>query len=801
MCGIGEDQIQRRLLSVTGLTFDKALKIAQAMEAASKDVRELQTQLSESSSASNQDVHKIAAARSETRRERRRACYRCGSEQHMSNDCRFISAKCHMCGKAGHIQKMCKSRFSLDVSLDKKGEKQQTRKWGKTQRTHHVSGREGSESEEEDVFVMKSIGDTVIPKVAPLTMTLTVNDKKTKFEVDTGCGVTVMNEADFQKLWSGKIRPELADGSIKLRTYTGQKVEILGTVTITVKHKKTRKDLSLVVVPGTAPNLLGRGWIKELGLEWSSINHLMGAKAQTLQDVLTQNEEVFKEELGKLRGPPAKLYVDKEAAPRFFKPRPVPYAMRAKVEAELDRLRREDVIEPVKYSEWAAPLVPVLKPDNTVRLCGDYKLTVNRVSKLEQYPIPRIEDLFANLSGGEKFSKLDMSHAYHQIALDEESKKFVTVNTHKGLFTYKVLPFGVSSSPAIFQRTIEGVLQGIPHVAIFLDDILLTGRNDREHLHTLKVVLQRLQDAGLRLKRSKCTFMASEVVFLGHKVDSMGLHPISDKVRAIENAPPPSNVTELEVYLGLLNYYNKFLPNLSTVLAPVHKLMCKDTEWRWRAEQQAAFEESKRLLQSAEVLVHYDPTKEIILSCDASPYGVGAVLSHKMPNGAERPIRFMSRTLSKAERNYSQLDKKGLAVIFGVQRFHKYIYGRRFTIVTDHKPLLSLFNELKAVPQMASPRIQRWAVTLRAYEYEIHYRPGKDHGNADALSRLPLPEVQKAEGPEERVLMLENSDITLVSADQVRSWTNRDAVLARVREMVQKGWPQEMEGGVQAIQC
>ena len=175
---------------------------------------------------------------------------------------------------------------------------------------------------------------------------------------------------------------------------------------------------------------------------------------------------------------------------------------------QLDRLRREDVIEPVKYSEWAAPLVPVLKPDNTVRLCGDYKLTVNRVSKLEQYPIPRIEDLFANLSGGEKFSKLDMSHAYHPIALDEESKKFVTVNTHKGLFTYKVLPFGVSSSPAIFQRTIEGVLQGIPHVAIFLDDILLTGRNDREHLHTLKVVLQRLQDAGLRLKRSKL-FMAN----------------------------------------------------------------------------------------------------------------------------------------------------------------------------------------------------------------------------------------------------------------------------------------------------
>ena len=294
---------------------------------------------------------------------------------------------------------------------------------------------------------------------------------------------------------------------------------------VKVQHKKSVKNLPVVVVPGTGPSLVGRNWIKKLGLQWRPESQIHHVREETLEEVLGEYEEVFKEELGKCKGPPAKLYVDKEATPRFFKARPVPYAMRGRVEAELDRLLAQEIIEPVKYAEWAAPVVPVLKPDDSVRLCGDYKLTVNRVSKLEQYPIPRIEDLFANLSGGQKFTKLDLSHAYHQIPLDEEAKTCVTINTHKGLFTYKVLPFGVSSSPAIFQRTMEGLLQGIPRVAIFLDDILLTGKDDEEHLQTLVLVLKRLQEAGLRLKRTKCSFMSEEVMFLGHKVDATGLHP------------------------------------------------------------------------------------------------------------------------------------------------------------------------------------------------------------------------------------------------------------------------------------
>ena len=234
-----------------------------------------------------------------------------------------------------------------------------------------------------------------------------------------------------------------------------------------------------------------------------------------------------------------------EAAPRFFKPRSVPYAMKGKVEEELERLQKLGIIEPVQFSRWAAPIVPVLKEDKTAWICRDYKLTVNQVSKLEEYPLPRIEDLFATLSGGKLFTKLDMSQAYQQLLLDEESKEYVTINTHKGLFKYNRLVFGVASSPAIFQRTMDTLLQGIPHVAVYLDDILITGATEAEHLANLEQVLWRLSEAGLRLKRRKCVLLASSVTYLGHRISAEGLRPMEDKVRAIKEAPSPKCVAEL----------------------------------------------------------------------------------------------------------------------------------------------------------------------------------------------------------------------------------------------------------------
>lgn len=193
--------------------------------------------------------------------------------------------------------------------------------------------------------------------------------------------------------------------------------------------------------------------------------------------------------------------------------------------------------------------------------------------------------------------------------------------------------------------------------------------------------------------------------------------------------------------------------------------------------------------------MHYDTKKKVILACDASPYGVGAVLSHRMPDGTKRPVGFVSWTRTAAGRNYSQLDTEGLAAIFGVKKFHNYLYGRKFTITADHKPLFSLFSEAKIVPQMVSPRVQRWVVTLGAYDYVMVYKAGKDHGNADTLSRLPVPSKEEEEVDPEgggRVMMLHHLEAPLITDRQVERWTSRDLVLARVREYVGRGWPKEV---------
>ena len=256
----------------------------------------------------------------------------------------------------------------------------------------------------------------------------------------------------------------------------------------------------------------------------------------------------------------------------------------------------------------------------------------------------------------------------------------------------------------------ETLLRGLDGTSVYIDDILVSGSTIEQHLKNLDAVLERLENAGLRLNLEKCTFLKPKLEHLGHVLDESGRHPTEEKVKAIKEAPTPKNVTELRSFLGLITYYSKFLPNMSSKLAPLYALLRKSKTWSWSTKEDAAFQVAKDALQTDSLLVHFDPAKPLILACDASQYGIGAVLSHKMDDGHERPIAYVSRTLNPAEKRYSQLDKEALAIVSGVKKFHNYLYGRHFTIESDHQPLAYLFHEGKGIPQMASARIQRTGV-------------------------------------------------------------------------------------------
>ena len=387
----------------------------------------------------------------------------------------------------------------------------------------------------------------------PLVVDVRINEIDIPMELDTGASVSLMSEANFQPLREkGAV---VVKTKARLSTYTGEAITVAGTADVQVEYQGHSVVLPLIITRGEGPTLLGRNWLSVLKLDWPKIFAVRSQPERTLQHVLDQYADVFQDKLGCLKGVKAQIHADADATPVFHRARSVPFALRTKVEKELDRLLAEGIIQPVQFSDWAAPIVPVIKGDGSVRICGDYKVTINKIARIYKYPIPRIDDLFASLSGGKKFSKLDLSHAYQQLELQEESRQYVTINTHKGLFTYNRLPFGVSSAPSIFQRVMETVLQGIDGVCVYIDDILVTGATDDQHLDHLAEVLKRLQEAGLKLKKDKCAYLLPEVEYLGHTISAEGLKTSESKVSGIVKAPTPKNVSELRSFLGLVNYY------------------------------------------------------------------------------------------------------------------------------------------------------------------------------------------------------------------------------------------------------
>uniref|UniRef100_A0A5S6QIU9 Reverse transcriptase domain-containing protein n=1 Tax=Trichuris muris TaxID=70415 RepID=A0A5S6QIU9_TRIMR len=304
--------------------------------------------------------------------------------------------------------------------------------------------------------------------------------------------------------------------------------------------------------------------------------------------------------------------------------------------------------------------------------------------------------------------------------LDEDSKGLMVVNTPFGLFQYQRLPFGVASAPAIFQQFMTQLISDVPGCAAYSDGIIVTGRNVAEHAQNLRTLFGRLKAAGLRCKIEKCTFFSPSVEYVGHVIRAKGIRPSVRGVEAIKQLPRPKNIQELQAFIGKVNYYGNVLADFADDCAVLNRLRRKNVPFVWAAEHELAFEHLKEKIVNATLLVHFREDLPLVLATDALQCDIGAVIFHRYPDGTERPIAHASETLNAQQKDYSQVEKKGLAIIFGVRKFHHYLYGRHFDLLTDHKPLVSIFSPSKALPVMTAQRLQRWAITLMVYSFTIN---------------------------------------------------------------------------------
>ena len=451
-------------------------------------------------------------------------------------------------------------------------------------------------------------------------------------------------------------------------------------------------QLSLVVVKGSAPCLLGRNWLEKMQICWPDVH---APRTSHLLRLKSKYGTVFREELGTLKGIEVRLDIDRDVVPKFFKARSLPFAYKQKVEEQLDADIASGVLVPVSNSRWAAPIVPVVRPDGRIRVCANFKLTANRAVTLDKYPLPKTEEMFPKLGSKKVWPKIDLAQAYNQIKIHRDSRDILTINTSRGLLQNSRMPFGVNCAVGVFQREIERVLSGLPDVVVYLDDVLVGSQSEEEHWRVLEAIFSRLEVTGLRVRESKCSFFQDSVEYLGHRMSRDGVRPTEDKVKAIVDAPRPTNVTGLKSFLGLVTYYARFIAQRADVLSPLYDLLKAGAGWTWSPSQEKSFCAVKQSLASNTLLVHFDPRKQLVLTTDASCKGVGAVLAHIDSSGNEAPIAFASRRLSMTEQKYSQIEREGLAVVMGVTKFHQYLCGvaRPFLLVTDHKPLLKLFGQ------------------------------------------------------------------------------------------------------------
>ena len=452
------------------------------------------------------------------------------------------------------------------------------------------------------------------------------------------------------------------------------------------------------------------------------------------ESIITNNDEcVGKTTLIKHR------IITQDSPPVHHRPYRTSVSEREIIKSKVEEMLNNGIITP-SSSPWSSPVVLVKKKNGDWRFCIDYR-KLNLRTVRDVYPLPRIDDTLDALGGSAFFSALDLKNGYWQIEVDERDREKTAFVTPNGLYQFNVMPFGLCNAPSTFERLMDSVLRNLTWeiCLCYLDDIIVFSTDFDSHLDRLEKVLECIKTAGLTLNRKKCRFAFQELTIFGHVISSAGIKPDPEKTAPIQRFPKPKNVKQVQSFLGVCSYYRRFIPNFAKIAHPLHQLVRKNIVFSWEKAQNNAFEILKEKLFTAPVLTHYNPKNDIQIHTDASNLGLGAVMI-QMCNGLERPVAYASRSLSKAEANYSTTEKECLAVIWAIGKFRPYVYGRAFTVITDHHSLCWLSNL-----GSATGRLARWSLKLQEFDITVKFKSGRKHQDADGLSRCPIPENEESQ--------------------------------------------------------
>lgn len=718
--GISDEKLSKSLQLQENLTLEKVIQSVRQAEAVEEQQETLKPPI-EKESCENIDETKSCERNVVNRGGRsgfvrtngnhfNKRCPFCGGHKpHNRSECPANGQECYRCGLRGHFGLVCKTKNSKEI---------------------REVETDSSDNQCFDLSVLSLAENSCNPtpeetkRVPAFYVKCKVNcGPEIRFKVDTGADVSCMGLTQA-KLLGLKIEPT----EVRLKGPDNTCLSVIGKSSVLLQKGNIFHKEDIFILESQSMPLLGRGGIVAFEL----IRQIEELNATNKW--ITRYPDVFKG-LGSFDEPYV-IKIKDEAKPYAVTcPRRIAVPLMTKVKLELDKMVQDNIITPItEPTEWCAPLVVVPKKNGTIRLCVDYT-QLNKYVERERIVLPTVEESLSQIGQAKVFSKLDANSGFWQVNLEPNTAKLTTFISPYGRFYFNRLPFGICSAPEHFQKKMYEALEGLSGVVNVADDILVFGETENEHNERLDKVLNRLCSKGLTVNLGKCEFNQRKVTFLGHVIDSGNIYPDPEKLRAITEMPKPENRSDLRRFIGMVNYLMKFLPRLSEKLKPLTELLSEKNEWVWTASHSLCFKELKNEIVHPSSLTMYDPQFETRVSADASCFGIGGVIEQKV-NNFWKPVQYVSRTLSDVERRYAQIEKEGLALTWVCERFSSYLMGKRFELVTDHKPLVQIFGE-KAISDL-TPRLQRFRMRLMHFDFSIRHEAGKNFVLADVLSRAPV---------------------------------------------------------------